>query len=111
MSCRGKDGRGREKTLQTLLNFRYTFAVGFLILGGERHQRAINEVHDTSFPSARCTIARYNTRSDRFHFFRFGRSQKFKFLRVRRCRRFVGVFCRCENRGPTGRGPGRAGGC
>ena len=82
------------KMLQTVLNFRQAFAVGFLFVGSKSDQRTIDEIHDTGFSRAGRTVARYDASGDCFHFFRFGGSKEFQLLRVGRTGCFVSVLGR-----------------
>ena len=104
----GERGGARKELLQASSDFGKTFAIGFLIVGGEGDQRTVNEEHHTGLTGARGAVTRDNAGSNGFHFLRLFGSKKLEFLRARRGGSLAGVLGGSEDGRPMGRGPGGA---
>ncbi len=79
-SCGRESSSFGKKFVQAFLHFRKTFAIGFLIVGREGDQSAVNEVDDAGFACAGSAIAGNDAGGERFDFFGFRGSEKFPFL-------------------------------
>ena len=103
----GESGFALKHFRDSGLQFRQTFAIGFLIVDAKRGKSAVDKINHASFVRPGCVIAGDDTRRDGVNLLGFVRGEKCKFGRRCRFGGLVRVRGSSQKGRPMGGGPNR----